>query len=57
LFNITIHLSFGFTGNIRPSIEDILTAIEIQREKQKQYLAQRAAREKLTQGKLTTILK
>jgi len=42
-----------FTGNIRPTIEDILTAIDIQRdiEKQKQELAQQAAKANLTPGK------
>jgi len=42
-----------FTGNIRPTIEDILTAIDIQREieKQKQELAQQATRANMTPGK------
>jgi len=42
-----------FTGNIRPSIDDILTSIDIQREieKQKQELAQQAARANSMTGK------
>ena len=42
-----------FIGNIRPTIEDIFTAIDIQREKekQKQELAQQAAEANLTPGK------